>query len=318
MPLAFAPEALYDFGEALGGSQIKHTFIVKNIGHKPLKILSVSETCTCTAAVISQHEIPAGASGVIEAVLKVPSENAPVEESISVLTNDPTQSALTLTLKGMAFVPLTTFPERLAFGNLPRPQSPVTKKVSLHLKGEVQILGVRSDNESLTAKIVKAGEIPHVEVSLLPRSPVGTFTHHLQIDYSYQGKKTTYDVLVFGEILGAFRATPNRFFFGLIKVPEAVSNTITISSLNNQPFLITSVESSSKAVIAKVTKEADETRYRLTATIDPKAPSGELSGEIVIKTDSAIQPTLRIPFFGVISNQILGARAATIRFCMSL
>ena len=301
VPLAFAPEAEYDFGKALGGSEIKHTFAIQNIGQKPLKILSVTETCACTAAIVSQHEIPAGANGMIEAVLKVPSENAPVEENITVFTDDPTQNTVILTLKGQAFIPLKTFPERLAFGNQKHFQSPLTKKVSLHVQSEVQILGVRTDSEHLRAKLDE-GQIPHVEVQLLPTMPVGQFSRSLLVDYRYKGKQTTHDVLIFGEVLGAFRVTPKRFFFGLIKDPEAISKTITISSLNDQPFHLTSVESNSEAVIATVEKTADEMRYHLTVTIHPEASSGELSGEILLKTSSPIQPTLRVPFFGIISE----------------
>ena len=301
VPLAFAPEAEYDFGKALGGSEIKHTFAIQNIGQKPLKILSVTETCACTAAIVSQHEIPAGANGMIEAVLKVPSENAPVEENITIFTDDPTQNTVILTLKGQAFIPLKTFPERLAFGNQKHFQSPLTKKVSLHVQSEVQILGVRTDSEHLRAKLDE-GQIPHVEVQLLPNMPVGQFSRSLLVDYRYKGKQTTHDVLIFGEVLGAFRVTPKRFFFGLIKDPEAISKTITISSLNDQPFHLTSVESNSEAVIATVEKTADEMRYHLTVTIHPEASSGELSGEILLKTSSPIQPTLRVPFFGIIGE----------------
>ena len=301
VPLAFAPETEHDFGKALGGSEIKHTFAIQNIGQKALKILSVTETCACTAAVVSQHEIPAGANGMIEAVLKVPSENTLVEESISVFTDDPTQNTVTLTLKGQAFIPLKTFPARLAFGNQKHFQSPLTKKLSLHTESKVLILGVRTDSEHLRAKL-DDGKIPHVEVQLLPTMPIGQFSHRLLVDYQYEGKETVHDVFIFGEVLGAFRVMPKRFFFGLVKGPKAVSKTTTISSLDDQPFKIMSVESTVKAVTVTVTKSTGENRYRITTTIDPKSASGELSGEVVIKTDNAIQPTLRIPFFGIIGE----------------
>ena len=301
VPLAFAPEAEYNFGEALGGSEIRHTFTIQNIGQKPLKILSVTETCACTAVEVSKREIPAEANAMIEAVLKVPSENAPVEESISVFTNDPMQNTVKLTLRGQAFIPLKTFPERLTFGNQESFHSPLTKKISLHVQNEVQILGVRTDSEHLRAKLDE-GKIPHVEVQLLSTIPIGPFSRHLLIDYQYEGRETTHNVPVFGEVLGAFRVTPKRFFFGLIKDPEAISKTVTISSLNNQPFHLTSVESDAKAVNAAVEKTSDETCYHLTVTIDPEVSSGEVSGEILLKTSSSIQPTLRVPFFGIISE----------------
>ena len=239
VPLAFAPEAEYNFGEALGGSEIRHTFAIQNIGQQPLKILSMAETCACTAAVVSQREIPTAANAMIEAVLKVPSENTLVEESISVFTNDPTQNTVVLTFKGRAFVPLKTFPERLAFGIQKRAQSPLTKRISLHLRSEVEILGVRTDSEHLSA-VFTDEQIPHVKVQLLPTIPVGQFSHHLLVDYKYEQKETTHEIPVFGEVLGAFTVSPQHIFFGLVKDKQAVTKTVTISPTDKHPFKIIS------------------------------------------------------------------------------
>lgn len=71
-PLAFSEKPVYNFGKAIGGSKIKHTFTIKNIGKKPLQILSVTETCACTASVLSQDEIPPGKTGSISSVLTIP------------------------------------------------------------------------------------------------------------------------------------------------------------------------------------------------------------------------------------------------------
>ena len=300
-PLALAPESVYNFGEALGGSEVRHNFTIQNIGQQPLSILSMTETCACTAAMVSQRDIPAGANATIEAVLKIPSENTLVEESISVFTNDPTQNTVVLTFKGRAFVPLKTFPERLAFGIQKRAQSPLTKRVSLHLRSEVEILGVRTDSGHLRA-ILSEGQPPHVELQLLPTIPIGQFSHHLLLDYRYGDKESTHDVSVFGEVLGAFRVTPKRFFFGMVKSAETVSKTAIISSIDDQPFKILSAAPTVQALVATASKSTDGKSYRITTTINSKLRPGELSGEVVIKTNRTLQPTLRIPFFGIIGE----------------
>ncbi|MYB95975.1 DUF1573 domain-containing protein [Candidatus Poribacteria bacterium] len=303
-PLAFVETSEYDFGKVLGGSQIKHTFTIKNVGQKPLKIFSVKETCTCTATVVSQDEIPANGLGSISAVLTVPSRNEVVEESLLVLTNNPTQGVLTLTLKGQAFVPLTTFPERLAIGNQKPRQKQLTKRVSLHLADEVQVLGVRTDSEHLKATLEKGTDEAffYVNVQLLPTQPVGQFSHNLLVDYTYQRQQTTHNVIIFGQILGELHVAPNRIFFGMIKEPSAVSKKITISTHDGQPFQIMSAKASTKGVVANVAKDESRTRYELTISIAPTAKPGELSGDIVVKTSSSVQPTLRVPFFGILAG----------------
>ena len=125
VPLAFTDAPVYDFGKVLGGSEIKHTFTIKNIGQKPLKILSVTDTCACTASILTQNEIPPGKTGKVSSVLQVDSKNHLIQENILVHTDDPTQNTLKLTLKGEVFLPLTTFPERFAIGT----QNPLKKTV---------------------------------------------------------------------------------------------------------------------------------------------------------------------------------------------
>ena len=304
IPLVLVEAAVYDFGEALGGSEIKHTFKLKNIGQKPLKIERVEQSCACTATLVSKDEIPPGQFGIVEAVLKVPSENRQVEESLNVYTNDPVQNRVTLILKGSAFVPITTFPSRLLLGSIP-PKTPIKKSLTIHQKGETQILGVRTNSESLKATIVsaKADQTTQVEVTLLESAPAGLFSHNLLVDYQYEGKETTHEVLVFGEVLGAFAVFPKRLFFGLVKDNQEVSKTIAISPVSNQPFKITSVESNSAYVTTKVASQGNRIGYQLTATIQPEAPAGELSGEILVKTDSTVQPTIRVPFSGIIPSK---------------
>ena len=302
VPLAFADAPVYDFGKVLGGGEIKHTFTIKNIGQKPLKIVSVTETCACTASILTKDEILPGKTGKVLSVLKVPSENRLIQENILIHTDDPVQNTLKLTLKGEAYLPLTTFPELLAIGTHKSLQIPLEKRVSLHLQEGVKILGVRTDSKYMKAELITVENIPMANLQLMPSLPVGKFSQHLLVDYDYKGEKTTHNIYIYGEILGDIHVTPNRLFFGLVKDTSSFSKTITIASLDTQPFEITSMESSTKSVKVTVTKHQNEKSYQLITTISPEAKSGEVSGEVVIHTSSTIQPTVRVPFFGIIAD----------------
>ena len=299
-----ADSKLYDFGEALGGSKIRHTFKLKNAGNQPLKIVNVEQSCACTATIVSRDEIAPDAFGSIEAVLSVPSENTSVEESINVYTNDPVQGRIAFTLKGTAFVPITTFPNRLRIGSVQHKTS-ITRSLTIHQKGKTTILGVRTDAEYLKAILApaKVASVARVELTLLDSAPVGLFHHNLLIDYRYEGKETTHNVPVFGDILGEFTVSPKHLFFGLVKAEGAITKTAQISSISKKPFEITSVESSSAYLSATVNLQPHQMGYQLNATVLPQAPAGELSGEILMKTNSAIQPTIRVTFSGIISTE---------------
>lgn len=301
-PLAYTDTPVYDFGKVISGSKVEHTFTIRNIGQKPLKILAVQETCACTASVLSQDKILPGKTGDISAVLTVPSGNKSVRENIHVFTDDPVQNTLTLTLKGESFTPLRTFPTQLVFGNQGSHKKPLTKQISLHIEEGVQIRSVRTDSEHLTATLKTRDGIPHVEVQLSPTIPAGQFSHYLLVDYIYKEKQAIHKVFAFGQVLGELKVAPNRLFLGLIKDPSVVSKTITISSRDTKPFQITSVESGTKSVTVTVAEGNSETDYQVTMTLAPKAAPGELSGDVIIHTSSSIQPTVRVPFFGIIAD----------------
>ena len=302
VPLAFSETPIYNFGKALGGSKIKHTFTIKNIGKKPLEILSVTETCVCTATVLSQDEILPGKTGSVSSVLTVPTGNGQLNESLHVLTNDPIQKTLTLTIKGEAFTPLKTFPELIAFGNHKPLKNPLTKQISLHLQEGTEIQSVRTNSKDIKTSLKIKDKIPYVDIQFLPTLPVGKFSHLILVDYIYKGERGTHKVSTYGEIIGELRVVPNRLFFGLVKDPTSFSKTLTISSLNTEPFQVTAVETKTKAVNFTFKSDDKKTDYKVTATISSEAKPGEISGEIVIHTSSSVQPTVRVPFFGIIAG----------------
>lgn len=299
-PLAFSDKPIYNFGKALGGSEIKHTFTIKNIGKKPLKILAVTETCACTASLLSQDKILPGKIGSIASILTIPYGNKRVQENLIVHTDDPIQSTLTLTLEGEAFTPIKTFPTLIDFGNQKPLQNSGTKQVSLHLQKGTQILEIKTDSKHLKASLKKVNGIPHVIMQLLPTLPIGQFSHNILINYTYNKKPAIYSITVFGEVIGELKVSPNRLFLGSIKNFNSFSKTITISSRNTQPFQVTNVGSKTKGLTLALKENEKKTQYKVKVSISPDTKPGELQGEIVIHTSSSVQPTIRVPFFGII------------------
>lgn len=302
IPLAFTESPTFDFGKAIGGSQVLHTFPIKNIGQEKLKIISVSETCACTASVLKRSIILPGETGKIAVSLTVPDDNRAIEEKIFVVTNDPLQNTLVLTLKGEIFTPLKTFPENVSFGYRRSLTSPVVKSVSLHAQKETHIRDVKIDSEHITATLKNKEGIPHVDVQLLRTLPIGKFAHNIYIDYEYKGQKTVFTIPVFGEVLGDLQVVPQHLFLGLIKDPASVSKTIMISSRNNQPFQILTVNTDTQDISLTFKKDKNETTHKATMTLSPQIKSGKVSGDIVIQTSSSAHPLIRVPFFGVIAT----------------
>lgn len=57
----------YDFGKVNEGPKVEVTFQVKNVGKKPLTIISVEKTCGCTETKRPENNIMPGETGTISA-----------------------------------------------------------------------------------------------------------------------------------------------------------------------------------------------------------------------------------------------------------
>lgn len=91
---ALAPR--WDAGRVEAGTEIRHTYELRNDGTRPLQI-SAKPSCGCTTADYDK-EIPPNAVGKLTAVLDTTHARGRVEKVVTVTTNDPMQPAITLTI----------------------------------------------------------------------------------------------------------------------------------------------------------------------------------------------------------------------------
>ena len=61
-PKAVPSDPLYDFGSALEGTMVTHTFTIKNTGQGYLDIQGVKTSCGCTAGAPSKMHVAPGDS----------------------------------------------------------------------------------------------------------------------------------------------------------------------------------------------------------------------------------------------------------------
>ncbi|MBK8574267.1 MAG: DUF1573 domain-containing protein [Elusimicrobia bacterium] len=99
-PKAQFTESRYDFGVLPQGSTTTHTFSVKNVGDKPLKIESVKTTCGCTVASPTNSLIAPGDVGQIQVTFDPQGRLGDISKQIRVETNDPHHPMSFLTIGG--------------------------------------------------------------------------------------------------------------------------------------------------------------------------------------------------------------------------
>lgn len=100
-PKAEISETTHDFGEALQDKEFSHTFIIKNTGTAPLKILEVDPDCACTVPSYDK-EIAPGKEGKITLMLKPFSVVKKFTKKTKIRFNDPDKPQAVLILTGYA------------------------------------------------------------------------------------------------------------------------------------------------------------------------------------------------------------------------
>ena len=100
-PTILFESKVYDFGQIKeeDGKQTAR-FNFKNIGNDTLKILNVRPSCGCTTSDYTKTPILPGQSGFIDAVYNPQGRPGSFNKIVTVVTNDPENSNVILTIKG--------------------------------------------------------------------------------------------------------------------------------------------------------------------------------------------------------------------------
>lgn len=99
-PHLLVEQTKFNFGTVKAGTDVKHSFVLQNTGHRNLMIRKIQPSCGCTAAVPGQRVIAPEASTTLEVVFRTAGRNGRQQKSILLFTNDPACPELKLWLTG--------------------------------------------------------------------------------------------------------------------------------------------------------------------------------------------------------------------------
>lgn len=118
-PRAVVDKAEYDFGardmEASSGS---HDFVFTNRGSAPLELREGGTSCRCAMSKLGQDELPPGGSTKVTVTWKSVDKPGPYHQTAKILTNDPAQPEVTLTISGRVTTAMRFSPAELVFSRL--------------------------------------------------------------------------------------------------------------------------------------------------------------------------------------------------------
>jgi len=117
-PKAVVDQTDFDFGTLdLSGSG-SHDFVLSNAGDAPLKIEKGETSCRCTMSEIERDTIAPGESAKITISWKPTETPGPYRQTAVILTNDPANPRITLTISGRTVTAVMFRPQQLVFSRV--------------------------------------------------------------------------------------------------------------------------------------------------------------------------------------------------------
>lgn len=145
-----------------GGTNLVARYTFRNAGTNAVTITSVKSSCsTCTTASADKKTYAPGEKGVVTAVFQVGAQTGVLDKTIAVSTTDAAQPVTTLQLRvSVGDLSKARFPEpplRLKPAALEWKvgETKTPKTILIEVRGEapIRVLGVKSDNPKLAAKL---------------------------------------------------------------------------------------------------------------------------------------------------------------------
>ncbi|HEX3600713.1 MAG TPA: DUF1573 domain-containing protein [Lacipirellulaceae bacterium] len=119
LPRAQVDEQHYNFGTMQRGTSKEHEFTIRNVGGAPLKLRAGTTSCKCTLSEVSEAPIAPGETTHVKLHWTAKSDNGPFRQSANIMTNDPLQSTLELTIDGKIMSASGVEPADLLFDKIP-------------------------------------------------------------------------------------------------------------------------------------------------------------------------------------------------------
>jgi hypothetical protein len=216
-PLAVAEETEFNFGYLENGAQDnRHSFIIKNEGTAPLKLVRSEVSCSkCTFASLPGEPIPPGGSAAVQVRWNINIENDVFRQHVDVHTNDRKHPLLRLMVTGNVVRPFQIKPGEIVFSNVRVGEEARASAMLLsYFSDDLQVLESNLSSEALAPYFgveltpVAADKLPEgvksaVEINVLlkPGLPLGAFKQRILLKTNLE-KGENLELPVTGSITG--------------------------------------------------------------------------------------------------------------------
>lgn len=290
---------VFEFGKVPVGTVVRATFVLTNTGNAPLEIKDVRPGCGCTTAGTWERRIEPGNTTTIALQLNTANFGGALVKNATVTCNDPTQSTVTLLIKGEVWKPIDIQPNIVVFNPANGSGSNATRIVRVvnNTEALITLEAPTSSNPAFnpTLKTIKPGKEFELEIAVTPPLAVGTVQGLITAKTSSTNLPLI-SVTAMAVVPAAVVTTPNRVM--LPAGPLGSPTKITVVVRNNAGDPIAFSEPS--VTVSNVTVQLSEVQAGQLCNLVLDFPvgfemkSGE-RGNLIVKTSHPQTPVITVP-----------------------
>jgi hypothetical protein len=294
---------VFNFGTALEGAMVSHTFMLKNVGKGELLIRGVKTSCGCTAATPSKSELAQGETTDIAVGFDTHFQKGHQTRTITAFTNDPAMPQAIMTMQGVVRQQVAATPDQVDFGSLKK-GSTATREVKIKdLTGKkgFAVGPITHSSHDITVvqekgKDGKPGDV--LKITLEKTMPLGTFDDTVNVVTN----RVPIQVDVFGKVTGDLSIEPAQVSFGIVPKGQSAQRIVKLTNTGKRDIKLLQISSSAPSVSADSEPIKPGKEFKIIVKLRRGAPEGQLSGQLAIKTDDPEQQTLTLPFYAIVGQ----------------
>jgi Protein of unknown function (DUF1573)/HYDIN/CFA65/VesB-like, Ig-like domain len=302
-PKILVENPLYDFGTALEGTMVNHTFRIKNVGKSTLIIRGTKTSCGCTAARPTANHLAPGQSADVSVGFDTRFQKGHQNRTVTVYTNDPATPQAIMTMQGTVRQQVAATPAQIAFGSV-RKGSEEAREVTIEdltKQPGFKVGPVTNSNPAI--KVVQApgkdgkpGNL--LKVTLDKSMPVGAFDDTIKVVTN----RVPIQIDVFGTVTGDLTLDPAQVSFGIVPKGQDVVRILKLTNIGAREIKVLGISSTAPSVSASAEPVKPGKEFKITVRLNRSTPEGQLRGQLAIKTDDPEQATLAVPFYAIVGQ----------------
>jgi hypothetical protein len=283
-------ETDWDFGTVARDAKTEHRFVFENLYMEDVHIANVYSSCGCTSVWIENPTIKTYEQGAIVAHFNTDTFRGQRGATLTVVIDKPFPAEVQLQDRGFIRDDVEIAPGSVQIGSIDQGAG-ADQAVAVNYAGGMQgwqIVGVKSSNPSITAKVVpmnsewgQAGYSLQVHVD--KNAPAGYFNDHLMLATN-DGSGTQIPVQVEGRVMPSITVSPAALFMGVVQPGQTVTKQMVIKG--KKPFKITGITCNDKSFKFDTSKDNEAKELHIIpVTFLAGADAGKVVKTIKIKTD---------------------------------